>query len=122
MLSTPRTDPGVPNSGTGLLPRVFDGETLVRPRMKDVRFREPGVSDPGDPLPCHTVFLAAPPKRAPPEIGDVIAECTECPRVRGYGVIREVVGPELFVLSRRPNYAVEGVAISKLSKATRTRA
>ncbi len=36
---TPRTDPGVRDSRTGLPPRVIDGETLIRPRMKDARER-----------------------------------------------------------------------------------
>ena len=37
MLSTPRTDPDEPNSNIRLLPRVFDGEALVGPGMKDAR-------------------------------------------------------------------------------------
>jgi hypothetical protein len=35
------------------------------------------------------VLLAAPPQRAPPEIGDVVSERVERPGIRGYGVIRE---------------------------------
>jgi hypothetical protein len=62
----PRTDPGVPNSGTGLLPRVFDGETPIRPRMKDSRGRKPGIGDSSHSLPRHGVLLTAPPERAPP--------------------------------------------------------
>lgn len=52
----PRTDPGVPNSGTGLLPRVFDGEALIRPRMKDSRGRKPGIGDSSHLLPRHGVL------------------------------------------------------------------
>ena len=37
----PRTDPGEPDSGTGLLPRVFDGEAHIWPGVKDARLWEP---------------------------------------------------------------------------------
>jgi hypothetical protein len=46
----PGTDPSVRNSRTGLPPWVSNGEALVRPRMKDSGFREPGVGDLRDPL------------------------------------------------------------------------
>src|SRR5690349_24752583 len=36
----PRTDPDVPDSGIRLLPRVFDGETLAWPGVKDFWFGE----------------------------------------------------------------------------------
>ena len=37
LLSAPRTDPDEPNSSIRLLPRVFDGEALVGPGVKDAR-------------------------------------------------------------------------------------
>ena len=36
--------------------------------------REPLVCEGPDLLPGHSMFLAAPPERAPPEIDDVVAE------------------------------------------------
>jgi hypothetical protein len=46
LLDTPRTDSGVPNSGTGLPPRMLNGKMPVGLHMKDSRAWEPGVSDP----------------------------------------------------------------------------
>jgi hypothetical protein len=57
-----------------LLPRVFDGEAPVRPWMKDAR-RERLVGDQLlHPVPRKAVFLAAPPKRTTPEVGQVMPE------------------------------------------------
>src|SRR5262245_60814060 len=42
-LSAPRTEPYGPNSGIRLPPRVFDGETPLRPGVKDSRFGKPVV-------------------------------------------------------------------------------
>jgi len=58
--------------------------------MKDSRLREPGCSNLRHPLPCHVVLLAAPSKRAPPEVRDVIAEGSECPGICGHRVVGEV--------------------------------
>jgi hypothetical protein len=90
LLNTPRTDPGVPNSGTGLLPWVLDGKSLVRPRVKYARAREPYRSDWHEPLPCHTMLLASAPQRAQPEIFDVIAKGANRTVVGGDCVVRKV--------------------------------
>ena len=90
MLGAPRTDPIVRKLRNGLLPRVIDGEPLVWPRMKDAGRREPGSSEFRHPLPRQCILLATPPKRAPPEIGDVEPECPECPGIRGHRVVGEV--------------------------------
>jgi hypothetical protein len=87
----PRTDPSERNSCTGLPPWVSNGKALFGPRMKDSGFRKPGVGDLRDPCPRHAILLAAPPKRATPEISDVVAECTECLGVRGHRVVRKEV-------------------------------
>src|SRR5262249_26298415 len=42
-----------------LLPRVPDGETLVRPRVKDPRLREPVVSQLCHPIPVEVTLLTA---------------------------------------------------------------
>ena len=58
--------------------------------MKDSRQWKPSRGNLCQPLPRHAVFLAAPPKRAPPEVGDVIAERPECPEIRRHRVVGEV--------------------------------
>src|SRR5215218_7483168 len=68
-------DPSGPNSGIRLPPWVSDGKTLLRPGVKDARPWEPVVGDGSDPLPRRTILLAASPKRAPPEVDNVITEC-----------------------------------------------
>src|SRR3954463_284117 len=67
-------DPDGPHSGIRLPPWVFDGETFTRPGVKDARPWEPVVGDGSDPLPRRTILLAASPKRAPPEVDNVITE------------------------------------------------
>jgi len=86
----PRTDPYVRHSRIRLLPRVGDGEANIGPRMKDARRRQPRRHEPSDAAPRHRGLLTAPPKRAPPEFGDVIAEGTKSSRVRGHRVVGEV--------------------------------
>ena len=83
-----RTDPYVPDSGIRLLPWVFDGKALLRPRMKDSGRRQPGSRDLLDSVPRHPILLAASPKRAPPQVDDMVPKCPECPRVRRHRVVR----------------------------------
>src|SRR2546421_1600425 len=86
----PRTDPGVRHSRTGLPPRVTNGKALAGPRMRDAGPWEPAILERGDPRPRRRVLLAAPAKRAPPQVGDVVTEVPE-----GGGVGRDrVVGIE----------------------------
>src|SRR3954451_231179 len=96
LLASPRTDPDVPNSGIRLLPWVFDGETLARPGVKDLGSGEIVVGQLLDPLPGRVVLLAAVPKRAPPEVGDLVPEGRECPDVGGHRMVGEVAGDDLF--------------------------
>lgn len=90
LLSTPRTDPSVRDSRTGLPPWVVDGKPPFGPWMKDSDRREPVICKPRDSLPRHTALLAPPPQRATPEVDDVMSERTECPQVRWHRVVREV--------------------------------
>src|SRR6516225_5133847 len=59
--------------------RMFDGEALVGPWVKDAWLWEPLVREPVDPVPPRAVLLAAPRQRAHPEHHDVVPE-------RGQGV------------------------------------
>ena len=87
MLSAPRTDPSVPNSGTRLPPWVFDGEAVSRPGVQDTRLWEPVVRDLLNPVPLSFILLTASPKRTPPEIDHVVTERTQGPSVGRYSVI-----------------------------------
>src|SRR3982750_1614327 len=90
LLSAPRTDPSEPNSGTRLPPWVSDGETFPRPGGKEVRWGEPGIGQLRHPRPCEPVFLAAPPQRAPPQVGHMMAEGHEGTAVRWHCMIGKV--------------------------------
>jgi hypothetical protein len=83
----PRTDPSEPDSGTGLLPRVWDGEAHIRPGLKDARLREPVPRYLRDAIPSATVLLTAPPKRAPPDVAHIMPECRQRPDVRRDGSV-----------------------------------
>jgi hypothetical protein len=61
LLSAPRTEPSGPHSGTRLPPRVFDGEALLGPRMKDAGPGEKVIRQLRDPFPGRVVLLTAPP-------------------------------------------------------------
>ena len=74
LLGTPRTDPDRPDSSIRLLPRVFDGEALIGPGMTDTRRGKPVVGQFRHSIPSEAVLLAAPPKRATPEVGNVMPE------------------------------------------------
>jgi len=60
----------LPPAGTRLPPRVFDGEALLGPRMKDAGPGEKVIRQLRDPSPGRAVFLTAPPERAAPEVDD----------------------------------------------------
>src|SRR5437588_6722113 len=65
-----------------------NGKALARPRVKDVRFREPVVGELRDAIPGGAVPLAASSERAPPEVGHVLPERRERPaaaRIRPNG-------------------------------------
>src|ERR1700684_1210228 len=72
-----------------------DGEADAWPGMKDARLGEIVVGDPLDPVPCRTVFVAAPFEGAPPEIDDVVPESREHPTVRGHCVVVEEARDDL---------------------------
>jgi hypothetical protein len=52
LTARPRTDPGVPDSGTGLLSSVGDGKAGLRPRVEDAGLSQQGVQ-------CGKLFLYA---------------------------------------------------------------
>jgi hypothetical protein len=95
LLSAPRSDPSVPDSGTRLLPWVFDGEALVRPGVKDVRFGKPVIRHLRYPLPGASVLLAATPQRPTPQKGDMVAECHERTDIGRHRVVGEEAGDDL---------------------------
>src|SRR3954463_8150543 len=95
LLSAPRTDPSGPNSGTRLPPWVPDDETFARPGVKEVRSGEPGIGQLRHPRPCEPVFLAAPPQRAPPQVGHMVAEGHEGTAVRWHRMISKVAADHL---------------------------
>src|SRR5258708_7402467 len=63
--------------------------------MKDVRFGEPIICQPPDPVPACAIFLAASPERASPEVDDVGPEGGERAIVGRYGVVIEVAFDDL---------------------------
>ena len=90
MLSAPRTEPYERLSRIRLPPRVCDGKTIAGPRMEDDRFREPVVYQLRHPVPRHPILLAAPPQRAPPEVGDMVPEHMQCMGIGRHCMIVEV--------------------------------
>src|SRR4029078_13735578 len=80
----------VPDTAARLPPGVYDGETFTRPRVKEVRSGEPGIGQLCHPRPGEPVFLAAPPQRAPPQVGHMVAEGHEGAAVRWHRVISKV--------------------------------
>jgi hypothetical protein len=83
----PRTEPYVRLSRIRLPPRVCDGIAIAGPRMKDGRFREPGIRQLRHPFPRGAILLAAPPQRAPPEVGDVVPKDVQGTTVGRHGVV-----------------------------------
>ena len=59
-MSAPCTEPSEPHSGTRLPPRVFDGEAILGPRMKDAGPGEKVIRQLHDPSPGRAVLLTAP--------------------------------------------------------------
>src|SRR6516164_3046940 len=86
----PRTEPYVRLSRIRLPPWVCDGEAIARPRMKDDRFREPGLRPLRHPYPRDAILVAATPQRAPPEVDDMVPEHGQCTGVGWHCVIAEV--------------------------------
>jgi len=69
--TAPRTDPGVRNYRTGLLPRVPDAEAFGGKGMLGVGFREPRVDDLGHPRPGQGPQLIAASQRLEPEVAQL---------------------------------------------------
>src|ERR1700730_13713786 len=93
---SPRTDPGVRDSRTGLPPRVTNGKALVGPRVSDARSGDPARFQHGHPLPSRRVLRAAPAKRAPPKVAQVVSEV---PQGAGVGRDRVIGGRETLASS-----------------------
>ena len=55
-----------------------------------MRSGEPGIGQLCHPRPCEPVFLAAPPQRAPPQVGHMVAEGHEGTAVRWHRMISKV--------------------------------
>ena len=68
--------------------RVFDGEALARPCVKDAGFWEEVVGQLLDPFP-------APPKRAPPEAGNMERDGRSCREVCRHCVVAKKAGDGL---------------------------
>ncbi len=71
---TTRAKPDMRLARIRLPPWVFDGEALIGPRVLDARTREPLSDQLRHVRPRLAIFLAATPKRAQPEIADVVVE------------------------------------------------
>src|SRR5215469_8313827 len=91
----PRTDPYVRNSRIRLPPRVFDGEPLVWPGVKDFRSRQPVVSQLRHPLPRGSILLATPPQATSPQTCHVIAEGAQRRAVGRHSVVGEEPSDDL---------------------------
>ena len=78
-----------------LPPWVFDVEAHARPWVKDTRLGEPVVRQLADPLPGRPILLAASPERPPPQIGDMVTERRQCPRICRHRVVRKEPGHNL---------------------------
>jgi hypothetical protein len=63
--------------------------------MEDAGFREKGVRQLLDPLPCGAVLLAAAPKHTPPQAGYVEAEARQCAKIRRHCVVCKEAGDDL---------------------------
>jgi hypothetical protein len=83
----PRTQPDMRLSRIRLPPWVFDGEALIGPRVLDARTREPLSGQLRHVRPRLAIFLAATPKRAQPESGNVMVERHERTEIRRHGVL-----------------------------------
>jgi hypothetical protein len=84
---------------------MFDGETLVGPRVKDAWLWQPLVREPIDPVPPGAVLLAAPRQQAHPEHHDVVPECRQGIEVSRHRVIgkeacHHLPQPLVWLLSR----------------------
>jgi hypothetical protein len=95
LLSTPRTDPGVRDSRTGLPPWVFDGEAFARPRMKDAGLGQELSRKLSYPLLCRPVSLAPALERSLPKIHDIVPKGAQGFAVCRHSMIREVSAYDL---------------------------
>src|SRR3974390_478752 len=86
----PRTEPYVRLSRIRLPPRVCDGIAIAGPRMKDGRFREPGLRQLRHPFPRGAILLAATPQRAPPEVAGGVRKDVQGTTIGRHGVVVEV--------------------------------
>jgi hypothetical protein len=86
----PRTDLYVRHSRIRLPPRVFDGEALLRPGMKDARLGEPVGGQLLQPIPRDAAPLAASSQRAAPESDHMVPEASQRPIVGRDRVVGEV--------------------------------
>jgi hypothetical protein len=74
---------------------MFDGKARMRPGMKDASLGDKVISQLLDTVPGHPILLAPSSERAPPKVGDVVAERTECTTVCRHRVIRKEAGCDL---------------------------
>src|SRR5712691_9343490 len=88
-------EPYVRLSRIRLPPRVGDGESLVWPRMTDVRFGKPVGGQFQHPSPGESTVLTAATKSLPPGSDDLVSERHERPEVRRHCVVVEVAGDDL---------------------------
>src|ERR1700738_855938 len=88
-------DASASSPGIRLLPRVSDVKALVGPRMKDARRGKPVSDQLRHAFPCEPSFLAAPPERAPPEIGHIMPERRERPAISRDRIVGEVASHDL---------------------------
>ncbi|MGB8744414.1 MAG: hypothetical protein WCD54_00345, partial [Pseudolabrys sp.] len=63
--------------------------------MKNAGFWEKVVGHLADPSPRHAIRLAAPPKRAPPEAGNMESEGRKCREVCRHCVVAKEAGDDL---------------------------
>ena len=74
---------------------MFDGEAQLRPWMKDASLGEPVIGDLRYAIPGQTGPLTAPPKRPPPEIGQIEPKRIERSAIRRDSKVRKVAGQDL---------------------------
>ena len=68
---------------------MFDVESLIGPRMRDARARQPALDDGTHPRPWRFVSLASPPERSQPDVGEMVMELAERGDVGRHGVVVE---------------------------------
>jgi hypothetical protein len=91
----PTHNRGFVRTGIRLLPWVLYGKALARPGVEDARSREPVVGELRHPHPRRPILLAASPRRAPPEVRDLVAECPHGPTIGRHRMVGEEAGHDL---------------------------